>query len=63
MDWVSANLTVWVPGVFERIESKNHEQRDSVCLSQLRRETSGAIALVIFVIFMKYIIIIIYAYY
>ena len=56
-------LTVRVPGVFEKTGSKNSKQRDSVCPNRLRRETSDAIALVIFVIFMEYICIIIYAYY
>lgn len=38
-------LTVRVPGVFEKTESKNSKQRDSACPNRLRRETSGAIFL------------------
>ena len=42
---LSSSLTVWVPGVFEKILSKNAEQRDSICLNWWRREPSSTIAL------------------
>ena len=46
----SFNRLSRVPEIFEKTESKNSEQRDGGCLNGLRREASGVIALVIFVI-------------